>query len=60
MFKLQSHYLKISLKQGSILWFLQALKIYIICIYYSIPSIYWENDTSLWDDFHMEQLGKCI
>lgn len=23
-------------------------------------AIHWENDTSLWDDFHMEQLGKCI
>lgn len=59
MFKLQSYYLTISHKQGSILWLLQALKIHIICTYY-MPSIYWENDTSLWDDFNMEQLGKCI
>lgn len=40
---------------------LQVLKIFTICTYYySMPPIHWENDTSLRDDFHMEQLGKCI
>lgn len=39
----------------------QVLKIFIICTYYyPMASTHWENDTSLWDDFHMEQLGKCI
>lgn len=39
---------------------LQVLKIFIIYTSYPLPLTHWENDTSLWDDFHMEQLGKCI